>query len=121
MENEDIFMQISNLNLKESNEELEKGNDDLDAAVITNVGLPSARTLRGGASIVAKGRHDHTIAPPQSAMSNFSSYSSSSSRYSSSSSPSPSRRATGLTPGLFGENTRKVKASSSPRKSLPPK
>ena len=121
MENEDIFMQISNLNLKEPNEELEKGNNDLDAAVITNVGLPSARTLRGGASIVAKGRHDHTIAPPQSAMSNFSSYSSSSSRYSSSSSPSPSRRATGLTPGLFGEKTRKVKASSSPRKSLPPK
>ena len=137
MENEDIFMQISNLNIKDINEvgiDAEKGykatNNDLDAAVITNVGLPSARTLRGGASIVAQGRHgnvdrsssigtDHL--PPQSAMSNFSSYSTASSRYSSGTiSPSPSRRGTtqtGLTPGLFGENTRKTKLS--PRKSLP--
>ena len=142
MENEDIFMQISNLNIKDINEvgiDAEKGykatNNDPDAAVITNVGLPSARTLRGGASIVAQGRHgnvdrsqatcigpDHHIIPPQSAMSNFSSYSTSSSRYSSGGtiSPSPSRRGTtqtGLTPGLFGENTRKAKLS--PRKSLP--
>lgn len=143
VENEDIFMQISNLNIKDdikevsainAAEESQKGNDP-DAAVITNVGLPSARTLRGGASIVAQGRHgnvdrsqatcigpDHHIIPPQSAMSNFSSYSTSSSRYSSGGtlSPSPSRRGTtqtGLTPGLFGENTRKTKLS--PRKSLP--
>lgn len=136
-------MQISNLNIKDdikevsaidATEESQKGNDP-DAAVITNVGLPSARTLRGGASIVAQGRHgnvdrsqatcigpDHHIIPPQSAMSNFSSYSTSSSRYSSGGtmSPSPSRRGTtqtGLTPGLFGENTRKAKLS--PRKSLP--
>ena len=131
-------MQISNLNIKDdikevsaidATEESQKGNDP-DAAVITNVGLPSARTLRGGASIVAQGRHgnvdrsssigtDHL--PPQSAMSNFSSYSTASSRYSSGTiSPSPSRRGTtqtGLTPGLFGENTRKTKLS--PRKSLP--
>ena len=131
MENEDIFMQISNLNMSATEDYQShnpKANNDSDAAVITNVGLPSARTLRGGASIVAKGRHgslaDRSMTngdniPPQSALSNFSSYSTSSSRYSSGTlSPTPSRRSNtqGLTPGLIGENR---KSKLSPRKVLP--
>jgi hypothetical protein len=47
-------------------------------------GLPSARTLRGGASIVARGRYGSHAGSlnevPNSAMSNYSNYSSSSSR-----------------------------------------
>ena len=128
-------MQISNLNMSAAEDYQShnpKANNDSDAAVITNVGLPSARTLRGGASIVAKGRHgslaDRSIAngdniPPPSALSNISSYSTSSSRYSSGThSPTPSRRGTtqgsvgGLTPGLIGENR---KSKLSPRKVLP--
>ena len=81
-------MQINNLNMSSAEDYKKshnpKANNESDAAVITNVGLPSARTLRGGASIVAKGRHVAERAngePPPSAMSNFSSYSTSSSRY----------------------------------------
>ena len=83
VENDDIFMQINNLNLAKddssapavamaASEAVKDGED----AVITNLGLPSARTLRGGASIVARGRHE----VPNSALSNYSNYSSSSSR-----------------------------------------
>lgn len=74
MENEDIFMQINNLTLESPEGDESEIKDD---PIITNLGLPSARTLRGGASIVAKGRHE----VPNSAMSYYSNYSSSSSRY----------------------------------------
>lgn len=53
VENEDIFMQINNLSLASNAD----ASIDDDEALVTNVGLPSARRLRGGASIVAKGRH----------------------------------------------------------------
>ena len=86
MENEDIFMQINNLNMSDKveasvpKEAAATATASVDMTIITNVGLPSARTLRGGASIVARGRHE----VPKSAMSNYSNYSSSSSCMSSS-------------------------------------
>lgn len=52
-------MQINNLSLaSKSNADASIDDDGQnDEALVTNVGLPSARRLRGGASIVAKGRH----------------------------------------------------------------
>lgn len=144
VENEDIFMQINNLSISDEPSEAKEhsSNKDENEAIITNLGLPSARTLRGGASIVARGRYGSHAGSlnevPNSAMSNYSNYSSSSSRFSSGSSPTPSRHLNvgsnsfsaspgkGLTPGLVSDQrksktssptaTTKAIAASSPRK-----
>ena len=73
VENEDIFMQINSLTLGED-EPSEDASKDQEV-VITNVGLPSAKTLRGGTTIVAKGRHGlkaNENSVPHSAISSYS-------------------------------------------------
>ena len=88
VENEDIFMQINNLSMSDESTtehaKEEQSTKDEHDAIITNLGLPSARTLRGGVSIIARGRYGSHAGSlnevPNSAMSNYSNYSSSSSR-----------------------------------------
>ena len=73
VENEDIFMQINSLTLGEDDPSEDASKDQ--EVVITNVGLPSAKTLRGGTTIVAKGRHGlkaNESSAPHSAISSYS-------------------------------------------------
>jgi hypothetical protein len=82
-------MQINNLTLAEPDDDDDEFSLRNKSAVITNVGLPSARTIRGGAAPVARGRHgshggsgddERTMTVPPSAMSTYSSISTNSSR-----------------------------------------
>jgi len=126
VENEDIFMQINSLTLGEDDPSEDASKDQ--EVVITNVGLPSAKTLRGGTTIVAKGRHGlkaNESSAPHSAISSYSnsrfqegsrihtsyseSYSTTSSRFNSGGTISPARspalsrryqNSPGLNPGL---------------------
>ena len=71
-------MQINSLNLDDPPSEVSKDED----VVISTVDLPSAKTLRGGTNIVARGRHgiksENSSLVSRSAVS---SYSTSSSKY----------------------------------------
>ena len=70
-------MQINSLNLDDPPSEVSKDED----VVISTVDLPSAKTLRGGTNIVAKGRHGIKSENSLVSRSAVSSYSTSSSRY----------------------------------------
>ena len=69
-------MQINSLNLDDPPSEVSKDED----VVISTVDLPSAKTLRGGTNIVAKGRHGIKSENSLVSRSAVSSYSTSSSR-----------------------------------------
>jgi len=78
VENEDIFMQINSLNLDDDSTSVEVSKEE--DVVISTVDLPSAKTLRGGTNIVAKGRHGIKSETSLVSRSAVSSYSTSSSR-----------------------------------------
>ena len=72
-------MQINSLNLDDDSTSVEVSKEE--DVVISTVDLPSAKTLRGGTNIVAKGRHGIKSENSLVSRSAVSSYSTSSSRY----------------------------------------
>lgn len=137
VENEDIFQQINSLALSDG--PLNALEASSASTSFSSIGLPSARTLRGGVAPVARGRHgshggsaDSSV-PPSATPSTFSersyhSYTSSSSLstarsriYGGASSPASSRRINaGLTPGLAEEQRRSQQQQQQQNKKMGP-